>query len=340
MKWSEARRVAQSGQRIRWRTWRYWWRQGIGALWFKETDSGQTVIQAGDVQKEYFLGDQWTTEEFSDSDLDPCAREAARKPEFFPPGVFVDASWADGTMTIEGGISEGSPGVYRLQFLINGTVVAHREADGSAKYSITVPAAYQAKWDVILLVESALPLDPWSDMALKIVRPTFAAFDFAIIRYTWSESGGRDLDTRTALVDVDASVNGDDVGWNRGDTVAGVSGNYLTWGGDNVDPAGTEAVLVDFTRIATDFPSLTYIRLRFRANWFGTRASGSFTLQFATYAGGTMVQVAKDFENSGGTLVTSLTKPGNVGSNVADNVDGELVGTLVFHVPTRTAVLE
>lgn len=171
MKWSEARKVAKTGQRIRWRTWRYWWRQGTGALWFKETESGQTVIQAGDVQKEYFLGDQWTTEEFSDSDLDPCAREAARKPEFYPPGISVDASWTDGVMAIKGGISEGSDGTYRLEFLINGQVVARREATGSAQFSLAVPTIFAPSLQVALLVKSSLPLDPWSDVALKIVTP-------------------------------------------------------------------------------------------------------------------------------------------------------------------------
>lgn len=164
-----------------------------------------------------------------------------------------------------------------------------------------------------------------------------APFDFAVIRYAWLESDGRDLDTRTALIDVDASVNGQDVGWSRGGTISGASGAYLQWGGDNTTASGAEAVLVDFPKIAADFPALTDIRVRMRANWYGERFTGAITLQFATYLGGSMNQVGTDFENSGGDLVTDLSRPANVASNVAADVDGEDVGVLVYHIATKTA---
>ncbi len=170
----------------------------------------------------------------------------------------------------------------------------------------------------------------------------FNPFDFAIIRYSWTDTQGRDLDTRTALLDVDVSVDGRDVGWpsgTRGYTVSGVSGNYLQWGGDNTDPAGTESVLVDFTRIAADFPALADITVRMRANWYGARYTGDFTLQFATYLGGTMMADGTDFLNVGGAIVTDLSRPANVVSNIAGDVDGQDVATLTYHIATRTASL-
>lgn len=167
----------------------------------------------------------------------------------------------------------------------------------------------------------------------------FQPFDFAVIRYAWLDVDGRDLDTRTALLEVDASVNGQDVGWARGGAISGTSGVYLQWGGDNTTSSGAEAVLVDFPKIALDFPSLIDIRVRMRANWYGERFTGAFTLQFATYLGGVMSQVGTDFENVGGTLVTNLSRPSNVVSNLASNVDGEDVATLIYHVASRTAEL-
>ncbi len=170
-----------------------------------------------------------------------------------------------------------------------------------------------------------------------------APFDFAVIRYAWLEADGRDLDTRTALIEVDASVNGKDVGWTdpslhlRNTTIGGTSGTYLHWGGDNTDFFGAEAVLVDFPKIATDFPALTDIRVRMRANWYGERFTGAITLQFATYLGGSMNQVGTDFEKFRGRPRYRPEPPANVTSNVAADVDGEDVGVLVYHIATKTA---
>lgn len=165
------------------------------------------------------------------------------------------------------------------------------------------------------------------------------AFDFAVIRYSWDAMGGTDLDTRTALVEVEASVDGLDVGfgWNRHGAISGASGDYLVWGGDNTDPEGSEAVLIDFAKIAADFPALSEIKVRLRANWFGLRNSGDFILQFETWAAGVMTPIGTDFQNTGGTSVETLTLPRNVLSNVSGDVDGDDCGTLIFTTRSRTA---
>lgn len=337
MTWSEAKQIARGGTRIRRMEWTWWLRYFNALWWFDTTANGLFVVKNTDFQAADFMARDWTTDDYGP--VDPCARPGATKPVFNPPPIFLDGSWNDGTLTLTGGIGEGSAGAYVLSFLVDGELLDFRLATGTAKFTITAVKAFQPKFAAVLRVESALPLEPWTGEAQKTIQPSFSAFDFAVIRYGWDSAGGSDLDTRTALVSVDASVDGVDVGWSRSGTVAGVSGNYLSWGGDNTSPTGTEAVVVDFPKIATDFPALTYIRVRLRANWYGSRASGNFALQFATYLGGAMSASGTDFINTGGTLATNLNRPSNVTSNVASNVDGEDVATLTYHVPSRTAVL-
>lgn len=173
--------------------------------------------------------------------------------------------------------------------------------------------------------------------------PPLPEFDFAVIRYNFTEEDGRDLDTRTALVDVDPAFNGRDVGYARygdgGGSSGAIIGNnftdyFLYWGGDNMG-YGVEACLVDFKRIASAFPALSEIKVRMRAFWYSQKNSGNIQLQFETYLGGTMQHSGYDFINIGGELVTSLEVPRNVETQTSGYIDGDDLGFLVYDIATK-----
>ena len=178
-----------------------------------------------------------------------------------------------------------------------------------------------------------------SDVPLACQSTALQAFDFAVIRYQWAAADGRDLDTRTALVD--PAVEGD-VGWSRQTQVpaSGAPGPFLMWGGDNTTPAGAEAVLVNFAAIAAAYPAAATITIRLRANWYGERDDGQINLQFATYLGGTMQgPVNYDFVNQDGAAVQVVNSSINVTSVGAANLDGMDCGTLVYTPATKAAIL-
>lgn len=158
-----------------------------------------------------------------------------------------------------------------------------------------------------------------------IVNP----FDYAVIRYSWTESNGRDLDTRTA-VEVPGRLI--DVGWNRAST----DGAYLTWGGDNTSTQGPEAVLIDFNALATDYTDISEFQIRMRTFWYGTRNDGNITVTFETYLGGTMQHVGYDFVNTGGTLTGTIVSYVNSPTQNTGNIDGDDIGTLLYDAVNKT----
>jgi Putative phage tail protein len=182
---------------------------------------------------------------------------------------------------------------------------------------------------------TALPGDNERQVVISLPEGNFRAFDYAVIRYHWTPEGGDDLDTRTAILELDPSVDGQDVGWggSRHTTVEGASGPYLTWNGDNTD-AGVEAVLIDCKRLVQDFPDKETCKFRLRANWYAERGTGDMSVTFTTYKGGTMAQEGFDFVNTGGTLVDEVTLPFNVTAFQAADVDGEDLTSLNYNLTT------
>ncbi len=187
----------------------------------------------------------------------------------------------------------------------------------------------------------------WGNQTQIISNSAFADFDYAVIRYSWSSGGGTDLDTRTALVDLpDATYNQIDIGWARdgnGEMPAGgayigpSTSNYYLWhSGDFTGSSGFETVLVDFTNLEADYPSLQELTIRMRAFWYGNRISGDMQLNIKTYKGGTMSKSGYDFTNSGGVLVANVTESYNMGIAASANIDGEEIGTLTFDFATNT----
>jgi len=169
-------------------------------------------------------------------------------------------------------------------------------------------------------------------------------FDFTIIRYIWDAAGGADLDTRTAIINVDGSINGVTVGFaNQSSVSAGgldlAPDPYLQWGGDNTDPAGSEAVIVDFTRLHADFPAVTPLDVRLRAHWYGAPVSGDFSIQLATYRGGGLEADGTDFVNVGGILTSEITLARNTLVRAADVPEGVDMGILRYDPIAKTATI-
>lgn len=162
--------------------------------------------------------------------------------------------------------------------------------------------------------------------------------EFLIVRYSWS-GGGTDLDTRTAYIDIDPSVNGIDVGWSRASYVDSGIYRVLTWGGDNTGNPGAEAVFIDFKLMKLAFPLATEFRLRCRAFWYSSRITGDFVLSGEAFVGGTINQVGTDFTNTGGVNTGTATVPCNVTTQTSTDVDGDEVATLVFDVATSLVTI-
>ena len=160
---------------------------------------------------------------------------------------------------------------------------------------------------------------------------TVGDFDYAVIRYRWLPSGGKDLDTRTSLTN--PNRNNAMVGGRKLSTDDG----YLLWSGDNT-ANGVETVLLDVKKILLDFPQQVTIEADMRAFWYDSRLDGNLDIEFATYKGGTMQKSGHDFVNTGGSLVQNL----KVSTNTQDtntSGDGERLAKLTYNIFSKTGSL-
>ena len=171
-----------------------------------------------------------------------------------------------------------------------------------------------------------------SQMLQMNVLDDLNPFDFAIIRYSWTSINGQDLDTRTSITTPPRNII---VG--VGASRSNMDSTYLTWCGDNTSSFGSEAVLVDFNALSAAYPEVENIVIQMAGNWYSSRADGYFTVQFATYLGGTMTPSGYDFVNTGGVLVDSTSVIVNVTSQINDDVLGDSVGTLRYNTANKTA---
>ena len=169
-------------------------------------------------------------------------------------------------------------------------------------------------------------IDPVDDTPVQLEN-----FDFAIIRYIWT-SGGYDLDTRTYLMN--PSRKEQTVGWNRQQADA----SYLRWGGDNTG-SGVEAILLDVSSLANDFPSIDTFKISLNAYWYGSALSGDLNVQFEMYKGGTMSQSGYDWVNSGGQRTQTLTVACNTMQQQSGDIDGTPLVTLEYNPVTMAGNL-
>lgn len=161
---------------------------------------------------------------------------------------------------------------------------------------------------------------------------TVSEFDYAVVRYKWKNTGGKDLDTRTYVASPDRSSN--KVGWNR---LAQDEG-YLIWNGDNRE-SGVETVLLDIKKLSEDFPSHSIFTIDMCAFWYSNRASGDLEIEFSTYKGGTMKKSGYDFVNTGGVSVQNLLVQTNT-ANTDTKSDGDRLAVLNFDTIKKSGSLK
>lgn len=170
-------------------------------------------------------------------------------------------------------------------------------------------------------------IDPVDDTPVQLEN-----FDFAIIRYIWAAGGGTDLDTRTYLMNPPRKEQ--TVGWSRQQADA----SYLRWGGDNTG-SGVEAILLDVSSLANDFPSIATFRISLNAFWYSSVLNGNLNIQFEMYKGGTMSQSGYDWINSGGQRTQTLTVTCNTMLKQSDDIDGTPLVTLEYNPATMVGNL-
>jgi hypothetical protein len=165
-------------------------------------------------------------------------------------------------------------------------------------------------------------------------------FDSAIIRYTWFNASGRDLDTVTFIQA--PNFTGDSVGWvtRRSYTPSSVSDIntcYLFWNGDNTESVGSEAILVNFKLLIDAYPDLNEFRFLMHGTWYGSKGDGKIKLEFQTYKGGTFDSATEEYNivNVGGTLVQEFSKDVVVDLQQPGANPGQLVGTLTYSRDTN-----
>lgn len=179
-------------------------------------------------------------------------------------------------------------------------------------------------------VECIMPPPPTGPNVLE-------PFDFAVVRYRWWGDGGKDLDTRTGFIGLDPKYDGVYVGWARGYELPPTPPYLLHHGRDNTQSDAAEAVLVNFPEIRKQYPGILQTSIALRAFWYEARSSGNIELEFATYAGGVMIQDGTNFINEGGRLVQRISYGVNVVVQTSSDIDGQFLGTLVYDFRTDTA---
>ncbi|WP_149933018.1 hypothetical protein [Acinetobacter baumannii] len=154
-------------------------------------------------------------------------------------------------------------------------------------------------------------------------------FDYAVISYKWSESGGLDLDTRTFISLPARNIV---VGWNK----AKIDSDYLNWGGDNTATGG-EDILVNLQRLAEDYANVNNFEITLKAFWYRTLVDGNFQIQFTTYKGGTMISNGVNFTNEGGVVVQQIIVDHNTtATKDSTQMEGVPVAKLTFNKLTQT----
>ena len=158
------------------------------------------------------------------------------------------------------------------------------------------------------------------------------AFDFAVIRYIWTPTGGEDLDTRTYLTVPERT--GRKVGWKRLKNDDG----YLIWNEDNTG-VGVESVLIDIDKIHTDYPNEQVIVAQMDGFWYANIKSGKFRIEFATFKGGKMVASGYDWVNQGGRAIQILKLGVDTLIHKSDDIDGEHLATLSYDTLLKQGTL-
>ena len=256
-----------------------------------------------------------------------------------------------------------------LQFQPGGYILANYDA----YQSLPVQRAFQP-WMLAANIYvadddflSEAPLLPYLYTVAPVIQNNvLLPFDSAIVRYTWTQFGGYDLDTRTYLENTGTPFDGVELGFFRptsvppGVGVAGAAGGligevvgqvgvtnpptgsdfYLYWGGDNVGPAAGlsdppqnayEACVINIQQFLQDNPGLTEFTVVFNAYWYASTnpMTGGFTTAGGPYTGEFQLQ----FETYLGGTYAHNPSSGNI-----TNVGGTPVQNKSFTVQCLDAL--
>lgn len=160
------------------------------------------------------------------------------------------------------------------------------------------------------------PVDPTEPVVVD-------KFDYAVLRYIWTDAGGTDLDTRTLIT---TPARNTMVGWDKESS----DDRNLMWGGDNTGD-GVESVLINMKKLIQEYPDLNEFRIDCRAFWYNTVATGNLKIQFESYLGGYMEPDGYDFQNIQGQSVQKIMVDVNTLSDKSfNNMNGELLAYLSY----------
>ncbi|MNQ80498.1 hypothetical protein D3C85_954830 [compost metagenome] len=164
-----------------------------------------------------------------------------------------------------------------------------------------------------------------------VVEPTttLSPFNYMVVRYKWALGAGRDFDTYTGIVNTGTFLDNKWMGWGHGfnneiPLNALADDSYIMWAGDNTQSNGVESCLVNFSKITTDYPTLSTIQVRMAGSWYGSVDTGNIDIEVTTYLDGTMVKSGYDMINVGGTQVQQIVFSKRVpiqGTNLSKNIE-------------------
>lgn len=242
---------------------------------------------------------------------------------------------------------------------ITGLTIGEPDANGNYKAVITYSenTDVEAREETVVLIqdetgkEITLNLLQYDDQT--VILPNF---DYLVMRYYWSDTDGKDLDTVTCFTNTQLKVSSRDldysgVGYGQS-SFTGLS-DYLQHGGDNTS-SGAESALADFNNLCSEENLIFFkkngiktIIMNFYANWYNTKGDGNVEVDFIAYKGGTMSKAEGEyvFTNEGGTVVhTESRYPFNVFAQGSKNyLDYQgcysLLGCIQYNIATQSAAL-
>lgn len=123
----------------------------------------------------------------------------------------------------------------------------------------------------------------------RLVRENiFKDVDYILFRYNFSEANGKDLDTRTQVIEPFVSRI---FGWGKTTNEEGLHlSKYIKWGGDNTG-YGREMILLNLKEFKKDYPDLKEFKFTCRAFWYALRGDGNMNMNAQAYKGGCPVHI-------------------------------------------------
>ena len=184
---------------------------------------------------------------------------------------------------------------------------------------------------------------------------TVKDFDYLVVRWTWTQADGKDLDVAFGIVDPKPLVLGGNdfacqwLGWSMSGNNKPYLTDYFKWGGDNRQD-GAEAILIKMKDFRDEYlaelntKGITQITFDTYLNWYDKRFNGNYNYQIIAYKGGTMTDNNYNWINTGGVEILNTAVNGNctaVGHpSGAGIVNYAKAISIEYNVTTNTAIFK